>query len=129
MAAWSSDAIARFMMQRSPEPISLSFTPDARVLLATLALTALTTVLFGLLPALRATSLDVLPALREEASQSTTRSRTRSMLVGAQVALCTVLLACATLFLRSLANARVIEPGFPTAGVVDAALDLSSRQL
>ena len=129
MAAWSTDAIARFVTQRTAEALSLSFQPDARVVLATLGLAALTTLLFGLLPALRATSLDVLPALREEASQSTSRSRTRSVLVGAQVALCTVLLACATLFLRSLANARVIEPGFPTAGLVDASLDLSSRQL
>jgi predicted permease len=51
------------------------------------------------------------------------------MLVGAQLALCTVLLAVATLFLRSLANARVIDPGFSTAGVVELPLDLSSRRM
>ena len=129
VASWSADLVARFAMQRSPEPISLSFTPDTRVLLLTLGLATATTLLFGLLPALRATSLNVLPVLREESSQSTGRSRTRSMLVAAQVALCTVLLACSTLFLRSLANARVIDPGFNTAGIVDAAIDLGPRQL
>jgi len=63
-----------------------------------------------LLPALRATSADVSPVLREEATQTTTRSRARGILIGAQVALCTVLLACSTLFLHSLVNARVIDP-------------------
>ena len=129
IAAWSADLVARFVMTRSPEPISLSFSPDGRVLLITVGLAALTTLLFGLLPALRATSLKVLPVLREESAQTTGRSRTRSTLVAAQVALCTVLLACSTLFLRSLANARVIDPGFSTAGIIDAAIDLNSRQL
>jgi predicted permease len=129
VASWSADLIARFAMQRSPEPIVLSFTPDGRVLMITLGLAAVTTLLFGLLPALRATSLNVLPVLREESSQSTGRSKTRSTLVAAQVALCTVLLACSTLFLRSLVNARVIDPGFNTAGIVDVAMDIGPRQL
>jgi len=40
-----------------------------------------------------------------------------------------VVLAGAALFTHSLLNARVIDPGFPTAGLVDAAVDLQSRQL
>jgi len=128
-AAWLADLLARFVTMRSPEPINLSFEPDARVLAFTFVVSALTTMLFGLLPALRATSLDILPALREDAPQASGRSRLRSTLIGTQVALCTVLLACATLFLRSLANTRVIDPGFDASGVVDVALDISSRNL
>ena len=128
--AWvTADALARFVVSRSPEPVSLTFTPDGRVLLVTLVLAVVTTLLFGLLPALRTTSLEILPVLREDAPQTSGRSRTRSVLVGAQLALCTVLLACATLFLRSLANARVIDPGFSAAGVVDVPIDLSTRRL
>jgi predicted permease len=129
VAVWSAGVLGRYIMARSPEPILLSFTPDARVLVVTLALAIVTTLLFGLLPALRATSLDVLPVLRESAPQSSGRSRMRGLLVGAQVALCTILLACSTLFLRSLANARVIDPGFDPAGIVDVRIDLGSRQL
>jgi len=129
VAVWSANLLARYLMARSPEPILLSFAPDLRVLFGTLALAIVTTLLFGLMPALRATSLEVLPILRESAPQSSGRSRMRSILVGTQVALCTILLACATLFLRSLSNARVIDPGFATAGVVDVPIDLGSRQL
>ena len=129
VAVWSVNVLGRYLMARSPEPVLLYFVPDGRVLLATLALALVTTVLFGLLPALRATSLAVLPVLREAAPQTSGRSRTRGLLVGTQVALCTILLACSTLFLRSLANARVIDPGFATAGIVDLPIDLSSRQL
>jgi putative ABC transport system permease protein len=129
VAMWSVGVLGRYVMSRSPEPILLNLAPDGRVLLATVALALFTTILFGLLPALRATSVEVSPVLREAAPQSSGRSRMRSMLVGTQVALCTILLACATLFLRSLANARVIDPGFETAGVVDLPVDLRSRQL
>ncbi len=129
VALWSVGALGRYVMTRSPEPILLSFALDRRVLIATLALALFTTLLFGLLPALRATSLEMLPVLRESAPQSSGRSRMRGLLVGTQVALCAVLLACATLFLRSLAHARVIDPGFETAGIVDLPIDLGLAQL
>jgi predicted permease len=128
-AAWIADLVAQYVTSRSPEPVLLSFTPDGRVLVFTLFVSALTTLVFGLIPALRATSFDILPVLREEAPQSSGRSRLRSGLIAAQVALCTVLLACSTLFLRSLANARDIEPGFDARGIVDLPLDISSRNM
>src|SRR5439155_12466056 len=128
-AMWCADLLAQFVIARSPEPVSLIFEPDRRVLLYTLCVTAATTLLFGLVPAFRATSVEVLPALREDAPQTSGRSRMRSALIASQIALCTILLACATLFLRSLANARVIDPGFDPSGVVDVSLDLRSRNL
>ena len=128
-AGWAADAIARFAGSRAPELTQLDFAPDGRVLAFTLALSALTTVLFGLLPALRATSPRIGLALREDAPQTSGRSRTRSVLIGFQVALCTVLLACTTLFLRSLGNARDIDPGFDPGGIVTVPLDLSPRML
>ena len=128
-ASWSADFIGRYVVSRSPEPISLALAPDGNVLAFTVIVSVLTTLLFGLLPAYRATSLDVLPVLRDEAAQTTGRSRTRSLLVGLQVTWCTVLLACATLFLRSLQNARVIDPGFDPTGVVDVSVDLRSAHL
>jgi predicted permease len=128
-AAWLAELLTRFLVARSPEPISIDVAPDAHVLLFALVISVLSALAFGLLPALRATSADVSPVLREEATQTTGRSRARGILIGAQVALCTVLLACSALFLHSLANARVIDPGFDSRGIIDVALNISSRNL
>lgn len=128
-ATWVSQLLATYVVARSPEPITIDVTPDARVLAFALGVSVVSALLAGLMPALRATSGDVLPVLRDEATQTTGRSRARGTLIGVQVALCTVLLACSTLFLRSLANARVIDPGFDPRGIVDVPLNISSRNL
>jgi predicted permease len=46
-----------------------------------------------------------------------------------QVLLCTILVAGSMLFLRSLGNAKAIDPGFSTVGVIDVPIDLGPRQL
>ena len=128
-ASWVAELLTRILVARAPEPISIDVAPDAHVLLFALVISVVSALAFGLLPALRATNADVSPVLREEATQTTGRSRARGFLIAAQVALCTVLLACSTLFLHSLANARVIDPGFDSSGIVDVALNVSSRNL
>ncbi|HZI43500.1 MAG TPA: ABC transporter permease [Gemmatimonadaceae bacterium] len=128
-ATWVAELIRNFAIARSPEPITLEVSPDGRVLAFALGVSILSALLFGLMPALRATASDILPALREEAPQSTGRSRARSVLIAVQMTLCTVLLACSMLFLHSLINARVIEPGFDPSGITDANIDVSSRNL
>ena len=128
-AGWLADAIGQYVMSRAPEPLYVELSPDVRVVLFTVILSAATTLVFGLLPAMRATSPSIGLALREDAPQASGRSRTRSMLIGFQVALCTVLLACTTLFLRSLANARDIDPGFDASGIATVPLDVSMRML
>jgi predicted permease len=126
-AIWAAELLRNFVVARSPEPIALVVSPDGHVIAFALGVSILSAMAFGLGPSLRATALDILPVLREEAPQSTGRSRTRRTLIAAQMALCTLLLACATLFLRSLANARVIDPGFDAHGVYDVSVDVSSR--
>ena len=96
---------------------------DVRVLSYTLAISLLTGILFGLVPALRATSRDLTSDLKERtgrAESSFKGRRTRSALVIGQVALSVVALVGAGLFVRSLWNAGRIDPGFDAArlGVV-----------
>jgi len=96
---------------------------DGRVLSYTLAISLLTGILFGLAPALRATSGDLASDLKErtgQAESSLKGRRMRSVLVMGQVALSVVALVGAGLFLRSLWNAGRIDPGFDAArlGVV-----------
>jgi len=129
VASWAAEMLRNFVVARSPEPIAIDVSPDLRVLAFAVGMSLISAIAFGLAPALRATSVDILPALRDEAPQATSRSRARRMLIAAQMALCTLLLACATLFLRSLGNARVIDPGFDAKGVYDISLDVSSRHL
>jgi predicted permease len=86
--------------------------------------------LFGLAPALQSVKRDLVTALRDDADRSGyRRSKLRSTLVVGQVLLCTVLVAGSMLFLRSLGNAKEINPGFRVEGVVDIPIDLRPRQL
>ena len=99
---------------------------DRRVLLFTLAVSLGAGMLFGLAPALRASSPDVLSALKDVGAYR--RSRLRSAFVVAQVALSMILLASAALFLRSLAESSGADPGFDPSGVLDVPLNLDLRR-
>jgi len=92
---------------------------DWRVLSFVLGITALTGIVFGIAPALRATSLNVSAALKET-SRSVAGSRSwlsRALLV-LQVAVSLVLLIAAGLFLRTLSNLRSVDVGFNTRNLV-----------
>ena len=96
---------------------------DPRVLLFTLAVSLITGIVFGLMPALRATAPDLAADLKERGSTSGGLSRLwtpRGLLVILQVALSQVALVGACLFLRSLQNATSIDTGFdaPHLGIV-----------
>jgi predicted permease len=94
-------------------PLDLSISLDYRVLFFCVALSAFTGVVFGLLPALRATRPDLMGALKDDGSRFG-RSRSfglRNVLVVAQVGICMVLLVCSGLFLHSLYSAHNIETG------------------
>jgi predicted permease len=105
--------------------LKLSTTPDLTVLLFTISITALTSLLFGLAPALQATKLDVAPTLKDEANAvvSGGSAALRKALVVAQVTLSLLLLIGAGLFLKSLSNLRDLGPGFAPERLVTFNLD------
>jgi len=97
------------------------------VLAFTAAASLVAGLLFGLAPALHATSPVLTQVLREEsgrASSGAMRQRFRNALVVAQVALCLILLVGAGLFLQSLRRAQVLQPGFDPDHVVMASFDV-----
>ncbi len=100
------------------------FSPDARVLLFTAVMCLITTLLFGLVPALRAASPQLVPMLKGEL-QTGARRRQRGGLLATQAALSVLLLAIGALFWRSLGSLRDLDPGFRVANVVDVPVDLS----
>jgi predicted permease len=108
-------------------PIWLSVSVDGRVLLATLVLSMMTTLLFGMLPALRATGIRPMSVLKEEAG-SVAGGRRQGLLSSglavAQIALSLLLLVCAGLFIRSFRATQQFDPGFVPQGVLVESYDL-----
>jgi putative ABC transport system permease protein len=85
--------------------------------------------IIGLAPALQATKVNLLPLLKDAGGSfsSSARTRLRSTLVVAQIALSLLLLVCAGLFVRLLQNASAINVGFATENVLTARLDLGRQ--
>jgi predicted permease len=127
VATWLLSAL---LAVQPPFPIPLGFELgiDRGVLLFTAALSLATGVVFGLIPALQSTRLSLVEAIKGESPVSGRRGgrmRLRSALVIGQVAVSMVLLVCTGLFLRSLANASAIEPGFDLRRGLVAVIDTS----
>lgn len=108
-------------------PVSIDISPDIRVLVFTALASLFTGIIFGLAPALHGSKTDLVTNLREGSQQGgSAKSRLRSILVVGQVTVCMVLLVGAGLCLRSLLNARSIDPGFDTRNAVAASLNVET---
>lgn len=119
LAWWGVRALVA-LVAAGTAPIPVEVSPDARVLAFTAGISLVTTFLFALAPALRATRVDVAGGLKEDAPGSTGAYQLGAgrMLVSVQVGIALVLLACATLFTRSLSNLRSQPLGFNPTNVV-----------
>ncbi|MEQ1689775.1 MAG: ABC transporter permease [Gemmatimonas sp.] len=96
-----------------PIDIGLSISPDWRVMLYTLLIAIGTGIAFGLVPAIRASRPDLVPALKEGANDGTRgRFRLRDALVVAQMAVSLVLIVVGALFVRSLSAAADVPLGY-----------------
>ena len=105
--------------------LNISTTPDLRILVFTFGVSALTALVFGLVPALQTTKPNVGKILKDEASAvvgSGNRGLRKSLVV-AQVALSLLLLIGAGLFLRSLNNLSRLGPGFPAERLIGFNID------
>jgi len=124
LAAVAARAISSFKLPL-PFPIAFDFNVDWRVALFTLGLSAVTALVFGLVPALRASRPDLVGSLKDgpAAFGRGGRSRMRNTLVVVQVSLSLVLLTTAGLFLRSLGNASPIDIGFKPANMLIMSVD------
>jgi putative ABC transport system permease protein len=112
--------------------ISLDLGMDWRVLAFTTALAVLTTVSFGLAPAIRATRAEPASLLQSGSRGSTggrERFSLRRILVVSQVALSVVLLMGALLFVRSLRNLTTLNVGFLQTGILVTTIDFDRLHL
>jgi putative ABC transport system permease protein len=129
LAYWSLHALASFLPEDIPQVNAIHI--DATVLLFALALSILTSVIFGLAPAFFAAGSNVQATLKESASHSSeagVRRFARSSLAVAEVAMAMVLLVAAGLLLRSFAALTSVNPGFDVAHLVKADIQLPQFQ-
>jgi predicted permease len=127
ITVWTSRSIVAFFPPSSL-PLTHDEHIDQRVLFVTIAVSILAAIIFGIVPALRSSSLPVQSVLKEEAtsvSLTLHKGRLLSGLVVAQISLSLVLLVCAGLFTRSLQKAQQSDPGFEASHLLLTSYELS----
>jgi predicted permease len=124
MAMWMDRGLLDFLPQ-GDSPLTISTTPDLRILAFTIGVSLLTGILFGLAPALQSTRPHLAGTLKDQVGSIAggTSVALRKSLVAAQVTLSLVLLVGAGLFIGSLRNLRDLDPGFRTANLLEFAVD------
>ena len=127
IAFWGVRALVAATPAFLPRAATISL--DAPVLLVTVVLTCLTAVGFGLLPALRASAVDLARAFKQgDRASSGTRGRLRSLLVGSEVTLALMLLVGAGLLMRSFIALRRVDPGFDPRGVMTMTFSITGTR-
>jgi predicted permease len=126
IAQWGARLLLAYLPPEQTATFDLA--PDAKVLGFTLAVSLLTSLLFGLAPALRATRLDLTSSLKDTIGVGAGRSRLtpHKLLIVTQVALSLFLLVGAGLFVRSLQNLKNLDVGFDRENVTLFSLNTPS---
>jgi putative ABC transport system permease protein len=128
IAMWSVSLLSGTALSTLPRAQGVAV--DWRVALFTLALSIVTGLVFGAVPAWQATRFDIRESLNEESrggSASARHRRMRSMLVVTEIALALVLLVGAGLLLRSVSALTRVAPGFNPENLLVINLPLSPR--
>jgi putative ABC transport system permease protein len=128
-AAWAKDILLAML----PESMSVAkvnvVTIDGNVLAFTVILSLGTALLFGLLPALRASRPDLSDALKEGGraiSSSLSRNRMRAALVAGEMAIALMLLIGAGLLIQSFVRLESVGPGFEPDRILSMRIGLSA---
>jgi predicted permease len=101
---------------------------DGRVMAFTLAVSVLTSVLFGMLPALVTRKVDLRSSMSSHAVAGIGSPRLRQLLIAGEVALTVVLLAASGLLIRTLIHLETLPPGFNPSGVMTARASLDDAR-
>jgi predicted permease len=124
LAAFADRLLLR-MISGGADMIPLDVSINLRLLLFNLAVTVATALLFGIVPALRGTRIELTDALKDGRgpASGTSRSPIGKVLIIAQVAISLVLTVGAILFIRSLVNLTNVDTGFNREGVLRLEVD------
>src|SRR3954447_6038905 len=124
LSIWLTDLLMSILPEGAPRFEQVGI--DYRVLTFALGVSALTGILFGIVPALQASKLDVTSALKEggRSGEGHRRTSARSLLLIGEVALSLTLLVGAGLLIKSFLRLQEIRPGFNAHNVLIANLAL-----
>jgi putative ABC transport system permease protein len=124
LSIWLTDVLMSMLPEGAPRLAHIGI--DYRVLTFALGVSALTGILFGIVPALQASKLDVTSALKEggRSGEGHRRTSARSLLLIGEVALSLMLLVGAGLLIKSFLRLQEIRPGFNAHNVLVANLAL-----
>jgi putative ABC transport system permease protein len=125
LATWGVDLLIALKPANLPRLSSISI--DGWVLAFAVGVSFLTGIVFGLVPAVSASRLDVNEALKERGRASTgsvVRHRIRSILVVSEIALALVLLIGAGLLIKSIWTLRTVDPGFNPENLLTMRVEL-----
>jgi predicted permease len=113
-------------MAADGDSISLDVGPNGHVLAFTLAVSMASALLFGLMPALRASRIDLAAALRATGRSIAHGARFGTALITCQVALSLLLLVGASILTRSLLKTEALPLGFDRSHLIVADLDIAT---
>ncbi|HET9400493.1 MAG TPA: ABC transporter permease, partial [Candidatus Acidoferrales bacterium] len=131
LARWGEQVLVALLTNGAARTaLTLDTSLDPRVLSFAVSATVVAAVLFGLLPALRATRIDLTPNLKGAGDLLSSKGATRKITTGdvlvvTQVALSLIVLAGAGLLVRTLQNLHRIDPGFAVQNVLTFGIDSS----
>ena len=128
LAFWSLDALVALSPKDVPGLAKTAI--DGRVLGFTVALSVLTTLLFGIVPAWQASKPDLNETLKEGGQSSTGNAgrRVQGALIIVEVAAGVVLLVGAGLMIHSFVRLRAVDPGFNPSNVLTMRIALSANK-
>ncbi len=132
-AWWASRALIALAFNGATVPLDLSL--DVRVMAFTLGVSFLAVVIFGLVPALRASRVELATTIRANSSSASSgslgqrgsRAPLGKLLIAAQVALSVVMLVGAGMLVRSLRNVQSVDVGLDRDHLLIVDVDMKSR--
>jgi putative ABC transport system permease protein len=129
--AYAGLAVIKATMPDGTIPANLQVVMDGRVLVFVIVLSVVTGVLFGIVPAFKATKTDLSHSIKQGGlgtSPGHSSKRFRGSLVVAEVALAFALLAGAGLLIRSFFRMQDVATGFDSTNVVTAELPIPDKR-
>jgi predicted permease len=123
LASWATRFVGTLFLENQ-NPIAIDVQPDGMVLLFASGLSLITGIAFGAIPAVRATVVNLTPALKQNVTaMRSRRSSGRKALVAVQIAVSVVLVFGAALLVRTQRNLQNVDGGFATENVLVFSLD------
>jgi putative ABC transport system permease protein len=129
LAFWSIRVLTALLQTSLPRAESITL--DSSVLLFTAAVSILTGIIFGVVPAWRASGVNLRDALQETgrgSGESLGRNRLRSVLVASEFALAFLLMIGAGLMVRTLFALHAVDPGFEPHHVLSAVVSIAGSE-